>query len=66
MKLLLQREGRVVPRATLLRKIWGSVNSENSSILNVYIHALRRKIERDPLRPRHILTVRGRGLYFEA
>jgi DNA-binding response OmpR family regulator len=34
--------------------------------LNVYVHGLRRKLETDPTRPRHLITVVGRGHFFQA
>ena len=38
----------------------------SDACLNVYVHGLRRKIETDPAHPRHLITVIGRGYFFQA
>lgn len=62
--LLAEREGSVVTRKELGHMLWGTSESKShTSTLNLYIHHLRDKIERDPHRPRHILTKWGVGYY---
>ena len=53
--------GEVVPFEVLLERVWGVGTPRDSGHLKTYIHYLRRKIEEDPARPRHILTARGLG-----
>lgn len=54
---LLQREGRLVTRMELLRDVWGYGDSVMSRTVDTHIAELRRKLERDPTHPRHIITV---------
>jgi len=58
---LLAREGRLASRADLLREVWGYHESVCSRTLDTHIGELRRKLEDDPARPRHIITVRKVG-----
>src|SRR5262245_31921367 len=58
---LLAREGGLASRADLLREVWGYHESVCSRTLDTHIGELRRKLEDDPARPRHILTVRKVG-----
>jgi DNA-binding response OmpR family regulator len=58
---LLRRGGRVATRSELLREVWGYQESVVSRTLDTHVGELRRKLEADPARPRHILTVRKTG-----
>ena len=58
---LLRRGGRVATRTELLREVWGYQDSVVSRTLDTHVGELRRKLEEDPGRPRHILTVRKTG-----
>jgi two-component system response regulator RegX3 len=60
---LLAHEDRPVAREELLAKVWGYAKNLGIETRTVDIHVakLRRKIERDPADPRHLLTVRGAG-----
>jgi two-component system, OmpR family, alkaline phosphatase synthesis response regulator PhoP len=58
---LLRRGGRVATRTELLREVWGYQESVVSRTLDTHVGELRRKLEQDPARPRHILTVRKTG-----
>lgn len=58
---LLRRGGRVATRTELLREVWGYQESVISRTLDTHVGELRRKLEEDPGRPRHILTVRKTG-----
>lgn len=60
---LLQHPGRVLSHEKLLKLAWGS--DANGCSLGAYLLRLRRKIERDPSRPEHIITLRGIGVRFE-
>jgi DNA-binding response OmpR family regulator len=61
LKLLLKRVGEVVERRLLLSEIWGLENEPTNRSVDNHIVSLRRKIEADPTRPRHVLTVHGLG-----
>jgi two-component system, OmpR family, KDP operon response regulator KdpE len=50
-----------VSRQTLLTEIWGSEHITDTGYLRLYIGQLRKKLEADPARPRHILPEPGMG-----
>jgi two-component system KDP operon response regulator KdpE len=57
-------DGGVVTRQELFSHLWGgSSQAVDQNALNLYIFSLRKKIERDPHRPQHILTKWGIGYY---
>ncbi|GAA4413992.1 response regulator [Fodinibacter luteus] len=58
---LARHRGRVVTQADLLRAVWGPAYGRESNYLRVYGNQLRRKLEADPSRPRHIITEPGIG-----
>src|SRR6266508_5415804 len=64
LRVLLQNPGRVLSHERLLELAWGS--GGNLVTLAGYLRRLRRKIERDPSQPEHVITVRGIGVRFEA
>lgn len=60
--LLLKNSGRVLLRGVLLDKLWdGAGNFVDDNTLSVYVRRLREKLEKDPSKPEHLLTVRGFG-----
>ncbi|MEU3572329.1 response regulator [Kitasatospora sp. NPDC036755] len=59
--LLLANPGRLVPGRQILREVWGPAQEERGNYLRVYFAGLRRKLERDPARPRHLITEPGIG-----
>lgn len=61
---LLQEDGGVVRRATLLRDIWGE-DQDSEGVLEATVHRLRQKLERNVSEPRHLTTVRGVGYRLE-
>jgi DNA-binding response OmpR family regulator len=66
LRVLMENQGRVVTRQTLLDKVWGYDFDGEQQTVSVHIRWLREKIELDSARPRHILTVRSRGYMFRA
>jgi DNA-binding response OmpR family regulator len=58
---LYDRRGAVVSRHDLMREVWGHSTTVVSRTVDTHILELRRKLEPDPARPRHILTVRKAG-----
>lgn len=57
-------EGRAISRAELLKALWAE-EEVASRVVDVAIVGLRRKVEPDPARPRHITSVRGVGYRFD-
>lgn len=53
--------GKVLTHRHLMRAVWGPSYENDTQYLRVYIAQLRRKIESDPSRPRHIITEPGVG-----
>ena len=58
---LLQRGGAVASRIELMGEVWGHSSAVVSRTVDTHIAELRRKLESDPARPRHIVTVRKSG-----
>jgi two-component system, OmpR family, KDP operon response regulator KdpE len=61
LRTLIRYAGRVLTHQQLIREVWGENCEPDSHLLRVNISNLRRKIESDPLRPRHIITEPGVG-----
>ena len=59
--LLAQYQGRVLPHNFLLREIWGPEFANEFNYLRLYISYLRHKLEKDPARPKLILSEWGVG-----
>ncbi|HEU5034321.1 MAG TPA: response regulator transcription factor [Mycobacteriales bacterium] len=62
---LVRNAGRVLTRGQLIDRVWGSDYVGDTKTLDVHVKRLRAKLEPDPARPRHLLTVRGVGYKFE-
>jgi two-component system KDP operon response regulator KdpE len=58
---MVKHAGKVLTHRQLLREVWGPPYAEQAHYLHVYMAQLRRKIETDPARPRHLLTEPGIG-----
>ena len=63
--LLLANAGRVLPRETLIDRVWGSDYVGDTKTLDVHIKRLRAKVEPDPANPSRIITYRGLGYKFD-
>ena len=61
LRLLVVHAGKVFTHRQILVKVWGPGYAEDYHLLRVNISNLRRKIETDPARPRHIVTEPGVG-----
>ena len=61
---LVTRPGRLVSQRQLLREGWGPGYVAETNYLRVYLAGLRRKLEADPSRPRHLITEPGMGYRF--
>jgi DNA-binding response OmpR family regulator len=64
LRALIDREGDAIPRGELLEQVWGLRPDTNTRVVDSFVSRLRRYIEADPSRPRHILSVRGHGYRF--
>jgi two-component system KDP operon response regulator KdpE len=65
LEVLVRNAGRVVDHGRLLTEVWGPAYRDQTNYLRVYVATLRRKLESDAARPRHLLTEPGRGYRFE-
>jgi two-component system response regulator RegX3 len=65
LELLLRNAGRVLTRAQLIDRVWGSDYVGDTKTLDVHVKRLRAKVEPDPATPKHLLTVRGLGYKLE-
>jgi two-component system, OmpR family, response regulator RegX3 len=63
--LLLANAGRVLPRETLIDRVWGTDYVGDTKTLDVHVKRLRSKIEPDPANPTRIVTIRGLGYKYE-
>jgi DNA-binding response OmpR family regulator len=61
LRVLLDRKGQPVNRDEILARIWGLESSNSNRTVDNFIVKLRRKVEKHPDRPQHILTVYGFG-----
>jgi DNA-binding response OmpR family regulator len=66
LRYLIEHEGQRVSRKAMLAKVWGLHEDTDTRAIDNFIVRLRRYIEEDPTRPRHLLTVRGVGYRFVA
>jgi two-component system, OmpR family, KDP operon response regulator KdpE len=58
---LIKHAGKVLTQRQLLSEVWGPNSTEQAQYLRVYIAQLRRKLEEDPARPKHLQTEPGVG-----
>jgi two-component system KDP operon response regulator KdpE len=65
LEVLLRHPGRLLPQARLLDEVWGPGYETAHGNLRLYVGQLRKKLEPDPARPRHLLTEPGMGYRFE-
>lgn len=65
LKMLMENAGIVLPRATLMGRLWGPSAPPDSTSLEVHVRRLRAKLEDDPAEPRRIVTVRGIGYRYQ-
>jgi two-component system KDP operon response regulator KdpE len=65
LEVLVRNRGRLVGQRQLLREVWGPAYGTETNYLRTYLAQLRRKLEPDPARPRHLITEPGMGYRFE-
>ncbi len=66
LRYLIRHEGQPVSRKKMIEDVWGLREDTDTRPIDNFIVRLRRYIEDDPTRPRHLLTVRGVGYRFVA
>ena len=66
LRYLVQSEGRVVSRKSMLEDVWGLHEDTDTRAIDNFVVRLRRYIEEDPSHPKHLQTVRGVGYRFVA
>lgn len=64
LSLFARNEGRVLTHQYLLREVWGVGHQAETQYLRVFVGTLRKKIEDDPNKPRHLITESGVGYRF--
>jgi DNA-binding response OmpR family regulator len=64
LRYLVRNSGRPVTRKEILERVWDLKEDTDTRAIDNFIVRLRRYIEKDPTKPRHLLTVRGLGYQF--
>jgi DNA-binding response OmpR family regulator len=65
LRLLAESPNRVFDREQILRQVWGKGPGINLRTIDVHVHGLRTRLERNHARPELIVTVRGAGYKFD-
>lgn len=65
LRYLIQNRGRPVSRKEILENVWGLKEDTDTRAIDNFVVRLRRYIEDEPEKPKHLLTVRGLGYQFE-
>jgi two-component system, OmpR family, KDP operon response regulator KdpE len=61
---MVRHPGKLIGQRQLLTEVWGPTATGDTSSLRLYLNRLRRKLEPDPSRPRHLVTEPGMGYRF--
>jgi len=64
-ELLMREAGRVLTKAHIYEQVWGEEYIGDENLIMVYISKIREKIEDNPRKPVHLITIRGLGYRFE-
>ncbi|MCL9798205.1 winged helix-turn-helix domain-containing protein, partial [Frankia sp. AgKG'84/4] len=62
---LVDQPGKLISSRALLDQVWGPGHADDTSSLRLYVNRLRRKLEPDPSRPRHLTTEPGMGYRYQ-
>jgi two-component system, OmpR family, KDP operon response regulator KdpE len=65
LEILLRSPGQLIPASRLLAEVWGAGHERHTHYLRFHMAGLRRKLEDDPPRPRHLLTEPGMGYRYQ-
>ena len=63
-ELLARNPGKLISQRQLLQEVWGPQYERETNYLRVYLAQIRRKLEREPSRPRHFITEARMGYRF--
>ena len=66
LRYLVRHEGKAISRKNMLEDVWNLREDTDTRAIDHFIARLRKYIEKEPARPRHVLTVRGVGYKFVA
>jgi DNA-binding response OmpR family regulator len=66
LRYLVEHEGKAISRKAMLEQVWGLHEDTDTRAIDNFIVRLRRYIEKEPGKPKHLLTVRGVGYRFTA
>ena len=66
LRYLIEHQGKPVSRKAMLEHVWGLHEDTDTRAIDNFVVRLRRYIETEPSRPKHLLTVRGVGYRFNA
>ena len=66
LRFLIEHEGKAVSRKAMLEQVWGLREDTDTRAIDNFVVRLRRYIEPEPARPKHLLTVRGVGYRFNS
>ena len=66
LRYLIDHEGKIVSRSAILEDVWGLREDTDTRAIDNFIVRLRKYLEDEPSRPRHLLTVRGVGYRFNS
>mgnify|MGYP003327200652 FL=1 len=61
---LIRHDGQALTREMILESVWGYSSPGTSRTVDVHIRWLREKLEKNPAKPVHILTIRSLGYKF--
>jgi two-component system KDP operon response regulator KdpE len=64
-EILVRNPGKLISQRQLLQEVWGPTYVDETHYLRQYLNQLRRKLEENPARPRHLLTEPGMGYRFQ-
>ncbi len=65
LEILVRNAGRVLTRSQLIDRVWGADYVGDTKTLDVHVKRLRAKVEEEPSKPIHLVTVRGLGYKYE-
>ncbi len=65
LEILVRNAGRVLTRSQLIDRVWGGDYVGDTKTLDVHVKRLRAKVEEEPSKPVHLVTVRGLGYKYE-
>jgi len=65
LELLVRNPRKLISQRHILARVWGPTHVGETHYLRIYLSTLRRKLEPDPARPRHLITESGMGYRFE-